>query len=821
MRRRTASKDRGGRFRTALTVVALAIAAVVFFTQVNRHYPVRHWLVWRYAIAWTWTLSFVAACFGFGGAIADRLWDRRPTWRERLLFDLAIGVVAFFALFFAGGLLGVLSPIFSVALAAVGIGLGVPRARRWLPRMALHLRAARRRSVGSVSAWHGLALLYGALSIAFVYYSILPAQNAAFDARFYHLAIAQQYAVEGAIRPTVEAWWPAALPHLASVLYAWCFTVPQLDMFGRIIAAAHLEFALFLATLASVGVLVRRLVPGLPARGAWVAVFLFPGIFLYDSGLSIAADHVCAFFAVPIYLAFLRVWRRANWRNGALLGAMGAAAVLTKYQAIYLLAAPAFVLLTRFLWIAFKRRGELRVHAEALGAGLAVGAVVTAPHWLKNWVFYGNPVFPNALRRFSLSGYPPGTDAAYDVWHRWQTHDWAAAGGASDRLADTAEALATFSFAHHDWAPFHGDVPVFGSLFTLSLLVLPFLRRTKRTWGLVLAAHLGLAVWFMTFHQDRYLQILLPWMAAVVAVTVALCWRERAAIRLGIGVLVGLQVIWGGDVHSFSAHQLTHEPAAMTTTRLLMAGHAEDYQTRFELPGPVFELGRDADLPEGAKVLIHEQHVRLGLWREVVSDKAGWQFRLRYELEPSAASLHATYAKMGVTHIFSYPQIAHGVDSMGADLRFHDFVFHDGKTLSTHAEFDLLEIGPNAPDATVRDRVAYLGCGDVYQPGLHLLAAMNVREGQGERVKALRPADEPLGDRTVSELLVAADFAVTDPEACPVPLLAMRRFSKIAVRRGEDLWARRRKRVDHAEVDVRSLLLGPKPAGSSRPSAER
>ena len=45
------------------------------------------------------------------------------------------------------------------------------------------------------------------------------------------------------------------------------------------------------------------------ARLTWIAMFLFPGIFLYDSNLHAGADHIAALFCIPLVLALLRVWR--------------------------------------------------------------------------------------------------------------------------------------------------------------------------------------------------------------------------------------------------------------------------------------------------------------------------------------------------------------------------------------------------------------------------------------------------------------------------------------------------------------------------------
>ncbi|MCA9619012.1 MAG: glycosyltransferase family 39 protein [Myxococcales bacterium] len=781
-------------------LVGLGSAATVLIAQVHEHYPVQKWLFWRYLEAWSWTLVFGLAALSLGGLIGRWLIPHLPL-RERLIHETALGVVAFFLLFFAGGVLDLLGPWFSVSLAFGSIALGARPLWRRGRRAFHHLRALRDRPRPPRPWWHGVAVVYGVVSLAFIYYTILSPQNAAFDARFYHLAIAEKYAVEGGIHPTPEAWWPAALPHLASVLYTWCFTLPRLDVFSKIVASAHVEALLFLVTLGSIGVLVRRLVPGSKAPVAWVALFLFPSIYLYDSALTIAADHVTALFAIPIYLVMLRCLRRGGWRLGAVLGILGAGAILTKYQAIYLLAPPAVALTAMALYKTLRRllrRPGRGASASAIwstiGAGAVAGLVTTIPHWLKNWVFYGNPVFPNLMRIFPPTGYPEGTQHVYEVWKRWQTRGWSPhSGSAWGNIQEGAKTLFTFSFVNHDWSPFHGAYPVFGFLFTLFLFLLPFLRHTRRVWALVIATHLGLWVWFFSLHQDRYLQILVPWMAASVAATVVLVWREPLPLKIGVSGLLALQVIWGGDVHSIAAHMMTRQAPAITTTELLAAGQQKRYEARLKIGGQLFELGVLPALPADAQILLHEEQQRMGTFHRVVSDIAGWQLRLRYEQEPSARSLHATLTGMGLTHIFAIPHSSRQFDSLGADLRFLDFVLHDTRFVDAIGGFALLEI--LEPPAEVESTtVAYLGCSGIYEPGLHELRDLNVRNGQSERMKRRpRPAKEPLGeDVDVEAMLERAQFIVVGDEACPGDSAWRGGFVQIGKRGAETLWARAR-----------------------------
>ncbi len=73
--------------------------------------------------------------------------------------------------------------------------------------------------------------MFGTLALAVVYLSIMVPENAAFDARSYHLPIAEHYATWGRIGRFPEGWFAGALPHLASWLYTWPFTLRTVNLY--------------------------------------------------------------------------------------------------------------------------------------------------------------------------------------------------------------------------------------------------------------------------------------------------------------------------------------------------------------------------------------------------------------------------------------------------------------------------------------------------------------------------------------------------------------------------------------------------------------
>ena len=783
--------------------LSIAAGICVFLFAVRGHYPIGQWLFWVYAKLWLWCALFMLGCVSVGNLVIGLLLPQSLPLRERMLYSLCAGVVVFFQLMFLGGLLGLYGPVFAVAMPVLLVLVGAPRLFLRARRALRHLRAARQKPRPPPSWWTTPVLLFGSLGVLVVYFSILAPQNIAFDAHFYHLGLAQQYVTDGVIRRFPEGWAPGALPQLASVLYTWTFLLPGLDMFGRICAAAHLEFTLFLSTLAGVPILVRWLAPGTAARGSWAAFFLFPGVLLYDSSLTVAADHIAALWTIPVYLALRRAWSDLNPRRCALLAVMLVGPLLTKYQATYVLAFPALVIAIRLVWLLgapilarLRRQARLPSTRSPL-AGVAtlvlVGTVLTMPHWLKNWVWYGDPLYPYLHRFFAPTRWAPDMGSTFTLFQAWQSDGWGVqATTPGGRLLETLRVLVTFSMEPHDWPRFHGTLPVFGSLFTLSLLALPFLRGARRVWGVVIACELGLLVWYWTLHQDRYLQILVPWMVCAVVAAVTLAWRTNTVNRVLVAGLLAIHIVWAGDIIFIPAHAMTAASPIVTTSKLLATGYQKKYAERFVMDGALFDIGRSPNLPPNARVLLHENNPRLGIWRPVVMDVSGWQYALRYELLDSPSAVHEALHRLGVTFVVSRPSTSRNTDSLGSDLRYFDFLRLGTTKVSTHGELGLFKIADSPPQGEPNNRVAYLGCDKFYEPGLHSLRTMTVHE-KWEKKPRRRPAQKRLTKEaaSINEIVSQADYAVTD-NACKRDIAPdlLTAFVQIATRDNETLWAR-------------------------------
>lgn len=819
----TAAKTSPSRFRQGLDkiagaarptalVITLILTIVLFLWQGNQHYPIKHWLFWMYARIWGYCALFALAAASSGHLIVNLLGGKRLPFVERTTISLGVGTLFFFFVMFVCGLFGIYNRVFAIAMPILVAAPGLWPLFRHSRRVIHHFQGARKRTSWRPSLLFWLAAMFGVAGISLIYFAILSPRNMAYDSYFYHLGIAQQYAVEGGIKPTVEAWLPAAIPHLASVLYAWAFLLPGLSMFERILCAAHVEFVIFLFTMVGVPALVRKLVPKAPAGLSWAAFFLFPGIFVYDSSLSIAADHINAFWAIPIYLMTLRTLGSLNvkrsggefaGRNAAFLALFFAAAILTKYQAMYLLAYPTLAVAGACLWnfggVLVRRREligrMLKTISIVAATSIFVGLILTMPHWLKNWAWYGDPFFPYLSPIMLSSKWIPDTATVFQGWDASQHTTWRPQGTLPHKLLETAQATAVFAFKPHDWAKFHGQVPIFGALFSLSILVLPFLRKTRRIWELVIATHIGIFVWYWTLHQDRYLQVLLPWMVASLAATLISLWRVHWTAKPFTAALVGVQVIWGGDTYFIPAHAMTGNSAAPITAELLSLGMKGKYPDRFAFGDRLFEIGRDPSLPQNAHVLVHEHELRFGLWRTVVSDRPGLAYAFRYDKLKDEVELHTRYQQLGITHIATR-QKSNNVESLGGEIQFFTYVKLYTKHLKTFTDWSVYSLPSTPPTKKHNGMVAYLGCGKQYARGLHALSSLSVRERQVVQkppmVQAITPV--PQAPDQFAAFVARADFVVTDTNCKPAaPPEATQGFVQVGTHGdAEVIWARNR-----------------------------
>jgi hypothetical protein len=755
---------RGTRLRVTVATTLLLGGAAFFAWFTNQFYPLRHWLFFHYARAWLCAGLFSVASLSAGLRILGYVLPGSLRLGERLVWGFALGVLAFFWGVFLAGLGGLYGRAFFYLWPMALLLFGGPKVLRWAVRTWVHLRRFGVRLLMPRGPIEALAALLGVLSLTAIYLALMAPGNIGADANSYHIPIAEHFVAAGRIRAFADGWYGGVFPHLTSILYAWALQGPG-SYSDRLAYCTHLEWALFLATLGGVAVLAGRLTRGrrLPFAGA--AIFLFPGIYLYDSNLITGADHVLAFWAAPLALGLLRLGRTFSVPNALLAGVLSAAPMLTKYQGVYLFVPAALFVLV--VWVRARRMAPLLVW------GLS-GLLLSSAFWLRNWVFYGDPLYP-LLHRY-LPSHPFHAGAAALMDRVFADPQFVVTGTPVEKLLKTLRALVTFSFKPNDWGGFHGDKPVFGSLFTLLVPVLLFLRAPRRLWLLVVGTHLGIAVWYLTNHQDRYLQAIVPWMAACTAATLALGWQQGPVVRAGITALVSVQLVWGSDIYFIRTHAMLGDSPIRAVGELLGAAHQGRYAERFERSGSLQAIGDR--LPPGATLLVHDVEEKLGARAETVLDSPGRQGAIDYLLLDSPRVVEALWRQLRITYVVWLPHWrGMGRDDLGREAVFDRALYQFMGTAEDQGHFRFAPVSSTPKDAIeVADptRIAWLACREAPVLGIYSLAGLRAQTPEvsladgvlgGAPLDGLAAANAIVLDRTCPNLAAAvaaipAEFAV-------------------------------------------------------------
>ncbi|HVZ89038.1 MAG TPA: hypothetical protein VHG72_18865 [Polyangia bacterium] len=733
--------------RASLLSAVLLGGLALFLGVVSSHYAFNQWLIWRYlwvaALALFWGIS----CLSFGYFLLERLGIERDPDQPEAVLAFPLGVFAFETAVFLLGLAHLLGTVTFVLLPVAFLGAGARRLARIWPA----LRAAQPpRTFWQLAIW-----LFGLAGIGLVYFQILLPDGFHWDARWYHLPLAQNAALEGAIRPSPVGWWLDGYPHAASFAYAWAFLLPHSIQFDRLELCAHMEMVVFLGTVFSIPAMVRALAPGVRASESWAVFFLFPAILLFDGNLSGEADHFAALFCIPLALSLIRLWRSWNRSEAILFGAFLAAVLASKYSAWSMAIFPALLAVARGGWLALSRLRERRDPRPILVPGL-LGVVTTlalsGQHWLKNWLWYGDPLFPVLYQHLHVHPWSPESPASFALFTGFSA---VAAPGARG-LLDALGATFTFSFVPNDWPEFHHDVPIFGSLFTLFLPCLLFVRTHVRLWVGYLGCMAAIVVWYVVNHRDRYIQAWLPCMVACTAAAMALVWQQRALrVRLAVVALVAAQIAWGSDVPFFPAQNLIGDSQIRAVAGFIASGFLNT-PNRLRVFGDEGLVG--AALPKGAVLLVHERQTQLGFNARVVDDQ--WQGRLSYGWLGSPAAIQREVSKLGVTHVVWEHSEASGWNSLASDLAFYGYALNYAIGQRHLGRFGMGRIPATVPDIPFNDRVLVLMCGNPIPDGVYHLRALANGQPEGSA-----PAPEAVGD--LAAAIRDAGFLAVNPACHP------------------------------------------------------
>jgi len=765
-------------------VPVVTLAGLGYFASlIQPQLPIQDWFIWRYLLYWLIALVWMCACFSSGLAILRRVQRSPLPVVEQVSLSFALGVLTFFMLMFVSGLAKLYGTVFFFALPLVMLAGGAYPTFIYLRRLRRGLKRARARKPISVAIWSAALWTVGIIALFLFYLPGLVPGHIHYDAFWYHVPIGEHYARLGGIERLPEGWFPGAMPHLASVVYGYAFQLPRGRLFDYVELCAHLEFAVALMMLPGIPALVRRLAPGARAHWSWLGFFtFFPGVYWYD--LYFGGDQFAALWCAPICLTLLRALPSLDRRHGALLAAMIAGVTLTKYSASGILIGPALAIGLRMFWLALRgliRDRSLLAARRPLADGGLIGAAVlllTTPFWAKNWIWYGDPVYP-LLHRF-LHDRPWSADAT--IWFRDYTlemQSWQPKPG----WEGVKESLASgfnFAFKPADFSA----APLRGALFTLMCATLPFLRARWRLWCIAAVLHLAVIGWYVQMHQDRYLMAFMPGMAAVVVAAAILACRVSLPARLSVIALFAFHSICGLKIFSLDT------PNWFYRALLEFIVEARNGVENAGMGGLARWDRLSKTLPKDAKVLAHAMHGHTGVGHPSVSDYPRLQGGIAYGRLDSPRAVYDKLRSMGITHVVW--ELNWGEESVAGDLRFLEFAVK----YTEQQNFDGLRLGalPSTPPPGVSgpQLIAYMGCDGTYAAGLYEFSAMTVPNPRRIPQPPYPTPLEPLEPRHEDAALRRAQYAVLH-SGCGFTQTALlnRDFISLGARHDFTLFARK------------------------------
>ena len=741
-------------FAAAVVLVVCLYGAYLYLGVLSKVYPVDTWLFWRLATLWGWMAVLSLACLSVGSLVLERVIRLELPPLEAVVQSMALGLVCFVMCMYLGGAVGLFGPVFAVALPALLVAGGAKSLIKLAGRFLDDLREPQAQNP---FVW--LISGLGAFCVVLAYLQAMTPDSLNYDSTWSHLVIAQDYARHGRIFKFL-ANWNMGVPHLASLVHTWGWTVPGLPHPAlRWMMALHNEFGLFCWTLVGIAAGTRRLLGEPKLRGSWAGFFLFPIIFVYDNNMGGAADHIAAFFIPPFLLAFCELWERMSPRAAALLAASAAGAMLTKYQAAYLFPPLALLLLGRWGLLAYRvRKAGLRPEdpqltwKELLRTPLVlagVGALLVSPHFIKNAIFYHNPLYPFAQETFK--GTTPSSPNNLVLFQYIFTDDnWKPKGGSLERLWHAIKLFFNFAWTPH--YSFTRDVPAFGALFTLLLPTLLVLRGAGRIWLATAVSGGALFLWAYTYNLDRNLQIFLPIMVCVTVALMVRLWRLGWLARAGLVPLVLLQVAWGGDALFYSSTDRMQ--SAMSLIRSGFDGRAAHRLDGYRSP---FVAVRDA-LPPDAVVVLHTSHITLGIDRDVLQDWDMTQGYINYASLQSAREIYEYLRARGVTHLLTEPH-ARGAPTKQTEVLFNELLSSYAQPVrGSFGHFRLFKFPKTAPPLEAPYQVVMIGVGR-YQSGRYPIKKLDANEYLPAYKQVYQAPDEalPADSRARAAMLEHAD----------------------------------------------------------------
>jgi len=562
-------------------------------------------------------VAVLAAGTGRGILRLLRLQPATSSFTWLLAEALGLGAIAY--LVFALGMIGWLTAAaISISLLLLSIVAAKPSAEAigWLlttPKQVLAMWKRARRLPRLA-----LVLVVIIFSLAFVQ-TLTPPW--AYDSLMYHLVGPRLFLDAGRIYAAPDNWYvngPFSVEMLYTIGMSWGD-----DVFPKLI---HYLFGLLI--IAATWLLGKRWLGG---RVGWLSAVILVGLPTLPVWASFAyIDLAWAAFEFLALACVIEWWQAGQRRWLLLAGVFAGLAAGSKYIAVAGMGLLVLAVLYRGFGEGWRRT------MSSLAIFIIPGVLVAFPWYAKNWLWFGNPVYPvyfggsgwSALRLELYMGYLNGFGAGKSVLSAitlpWNVYAQHARFGTVMNLIDMPNLLFLLIFAY------------------------PFLRKNRIVTLLLAISIARIGIWFAGSQQLRFLLPVAPALAIASAYVVSRIARAQRERRLPLSPLIPSLAVGLLAVTLF--YQMVMLRQFKSIPVVLGLETSGSFLSRMVKDFPAGRVAVE-ELPEGSRMLQIGDGRGYYCLPACIPDPDHYRWSAEVSALPSVDSLTQWLADLGATHI--------------------------------------------------------------------------------------------------------------------------------------------------------------------------
>ena len=555
-------------------------------------------------------LIWLAGLTAVGRFVLGRMAPYAMNGAERWAFSFATGFLAVGLLVLLAGLVGGARPwVMGIILALLAVAAVASYRSLWADLRSLPpvWRSSSKQIVRNVVVVTFLIFAIFAVLIALT----PPIQS---DGMRYHLGAPQEFLKAGRILYLPSNAF-SNFPFLPEMHYLVALGVGTPEA-GQLM---HLV-CMFAVATALAGMIIRFVEPLAPETPRWAlrAVPFFIVLGMPASFITATwpfVDHAVALFFVLTLLALLRAMETGRRGDFVLLGAMAAGAIGCKYTAVVWLAA--LTLVAAWNYFAFappaKRCERRSFNARYFLIAFLAIAALSAPWFLKNLAFTGNPVYPLAHGIFDGG-----------EWSAESARFLAERMGDKGEPATLINIIPTLRRVVVEWPDYEGHYlgPLWPALLTLAFAGLLLTHwnhgaRSRPLWLIAMSAAMAYLMWYFTYQSNRMIILVVLLIAPLVAAFLASAWSGSRRAGQAALLLLILASAYGA---LWSAQYTLARAVPPAAPYLAGAMSKAEYLTRALSYHRGFEWLNDKVKPEEQVLFVGEHRIYGARFKALWSD---------------------------------------------------------------------------------------------------------------------------------------------------------------------------------------------------------